>query len=67
MGPNVPIPDTPQGIFRLFYTPTIIEMIVDQSNLYAESVMTPEKFATWEKITVADYEAFIAIDIAQCN
>ena len=59
----MPIPDTPLAIFQLFYTPDVIEMIVEQSNNYAKEVMTAEKFAEWEKITVADYEAFIGFGI----
>lgn len=38
-------------------------MIVEQSNLYAEQVMPPQKFTEWEKITVADYEAFVGFGI----
>ena len=37
VGPNVPIPDMPLAIFRLFYTPDVIEMIVEQSNNYAKA------------------------------
>ena len=62
-GPRVTIPQTPLEIFRLFYTPEIVQMIVDESNKYAEQNMPSEKFETWEKISVEDFEVYIGFSI----
>ena len=38
-------------------------MVVEETNKYAEQVMSAEKFAQWEKITTKDYEAYIGFSI----
>ena len=34
VGPTVPIPDSPSKIFDLFFTPSLVQTIVDESNRY---------------------------------
>ena len=34
VGPTVPIPDTPSKVFDLFFTPSLVQTIVDESNRY---------------------------------
>ena len=51
MGPKVDIPETPCDTFELLFTPTLLDDIVEQSNLYAKEVMGDEKFNLWVKIT----------------
>ena len=48
VGPTVPVPETASEVFDLMFTPSFMDTIVDQSNLYAKQVMG-EKYATWEK------------------
>lgn len=38
-------------------------MVVGESNRYAQQVMPPNQFVQWEKIDVADYEAYIGFSI----
>ena len=38
-------------------------MIVEQSNLYAKPVMGEEKYATWEKITQEELNAYLGFYI----
>ncbi len=56
-GPNVEITDSP---IDQIYTPALIDSIVDESNLYAETMMPPDRFSKWAKIT---YKAYIGFNI----
>lgn len=49
------------GAFFLFFTRTLLEYIVMQSNKYALECMGAEKYESWEKITVDELSAFIGI------
>ena len=49
-GPKVPIPWSAQEIF-LFFTPTLLELIVEQTNKYAAECMGLEKYEKWNKVT----------------
>ena len=62
-GPTVAIPDTPLSIFKLYYTADLVQLITDQSNLYAKEVMNSERFEQWEKLTTRDLEAFLGFNI----
>ena len=59
VGPQVPIPCSSVGAFFLFFTRTLLEYIVMQSNKYALECMGAEKYESWEKITVDELSAFI--------
>jgi len=63
VGVGVPVPDSPSESFRLFFTTDLIEMIVEQSNLYAMEVMNPEKLEKWNPITPQDLEAYFGFNI----
>ena len=39
VGPCVILPNSPLGIFQLFFTMEVIELIVEQTNLYAYQCM----------------------------
>ena len=53
-GPKVSIPGTAKDIFFLFFTPTLLELIVEQSNKYAAECMGQEKYEKWTEITVEE-------------
>ena len=36
VGPSMPIPETASEVFDLMFTPSLMDMIVEQSNLYAK-------------------------------
>ena len=62
-GPNVEITDSPIDTFNQFYTPALIDSIVDESNRYAETMMPPDRFSKWAKITPEEYKAYIGFNI----
>ncbi len=57
-GPNVEITDSPIDTFNQFYTPALIDSIVEESNRYAETMMPPDRFSKWAKITPEEYNGF---------
>ena len=59
MGPNVDIPESPCDTFELLFTPTLLDDIVEQSNLHAKEVMGDEKFNSWVKITREEIKAYL--------
>ena len=63
VGPTIPIPESPLEVFELFFTPTIVDEIVDQTNRYAEEVMGVEAYVSWKTISEEDIRAFIGFSI----
>ena len=57
-GPKVPIPRSAKEIF-LFFTPTLLELIVEQTNKYAAECMGLEKYGKWNKVTVDELCAYM--------
>ncbi len=60
IGPRSP---TPVEVFKLFFTTTLLQYIVEQTNLYAFQCMGEELYQTWEKVTVIEVEAFMGFMI----
>ena len=63
VGPTVPVPETASEVFGLMFTPSFLDTIVKQTNLYAEQVMGGEKYASWEKITREELRAYLGFCI----
>ena len=59
MGPKVAIPESPSDTFELLFTPTLLDDIAEQSNVYAKEVMGDEKFNSWPKITREELKAYL--------
>ena len=53
------IPGTAKDVFFLFFTPTLLELIVEQSNKYAAECMGQEKYEKWTEITVEELCAYM--------
>ena len=62
-GPTTAIPCLISEVFQLFLSMGILQLIVDQTNLYASQVMAPEKFAAWEQVTVPELKAYFGFMI----
>ena len=50
-------------VFGLFFTPEILTLIVDQSNLYAQQVLGEYKYSEWGKITIDELRAYFGFKI----
>ena len=50
-------------IFRLFFTTTLIDLIVDQTNLYASQVMDTAHYEKWTKVTPEEIWAYFGFMI----
>ena len=59
----MPVPETALEVFDLMFTPSLMDKIVEQSNLYAKQVMGEEKYATWEKISQEELKAYLGFCI----
>ena len=55
----MPIPRSAKEIFFLFFTPTLLELIVEQTNKYAAECMGMEKYEKWDKLTVDELCAYM--------
>ena len=62
-GPQVPLPTSPLGIFSLFFTTSLLQYIVVQSNQYALECMGGEKFGHWTQITTEDLQAYMGFKV----
>ena len=62
-GPAVPVPSSPLQVFRLFFTPAILEYIVTETNRYARLEMGEERYRKWDIITTEDLIAYFGIMI----
>ena len=58
-GPKVPIPRSAKEIFFIFFTPTLLELIVEQTSKYAAECMGLEKYEKWNKVTVDELCAYM--------
>ena len=63
VGPTASIPESPSEIFSLFFTPTIMSNIVEESNKYAKQMMGEEKYAKWTPITERELKAYFGFCI----
>ena len=63
VGPTFQVPGSILEIFSHFVTDAFLEDVVKQSNLYAEQVMEPGKYSTWDKITVEELRAYLGFAI----
>ena len=63
VGPATAIPDSLREVFEMFFSDDLMQLMVTESNRYAEEVMESEKFATWTKITVDELKAFLGFSI----
>ena len=61
-GPQVSIPNEVKDVFFLFFTLSILEHIVRQSNIYAGEMMG-ERFAHWQLYTVEELCAYLGFMI----
>ena len=63
VGPNVPNSAHIRDIFQHFFTTTLIDMIVDQANLYTSQVMEPSQYDKWTKFTADELWAYFGFII----
>ena len=62
-GPTVLISTEPSDIFGLFYTDTVMEDIVHQTNLYAQQTMEESQYEKWVDVTVEELKAYLGFGI----
>ena len=65
VGPKVTIPESPSDTFQLMFTPSFLDAIVEQTNLYAKEVMGEDKYESWEKVTQEELKAYLGFCVDQ--
>ena len=63
VGPSLDIPSSPLEVFDLFFSPDLLQIIVRESNTYANIVMGNDKYEKWSKITVEEVKAFLGFSV----
>ena len=63
VGPTQDISSSPQEVFNLFFSPDLMERIVQESNAYAKRAMGDEKYDKWLKIPVEELKAFLGFSV----
>lgn len=63
VGPAIPLPATILETFQLFFTAAIVNLVVDQTNLYAAQVLGERVATTWVDVTENDILAFFGFAI----
>ena len=64
VGPNFTVPDDPAGLFRVLFTPELLQGIVTETNRFASQCLSSaqEESSPWETST-EELEAFIGFTI----
>ena len=63
VGPTITIPESPLDAFLLTFTPSIISVIVRESNKYAREIMGEERFSKWEPLSEGELQAYLGFSI----
>ena len=50
-------------IFKLFFTTTLVDLVVEQTNLYASQVMDTSRYEKWSKVTADEIWAYFGFMI----
>ena len=61
IGPTVPVPNTPKEIFQLFFTPSLMEEIKQQTNNYAKEALSPGQ-NDWTDTTVEELYVYFGFN-----
>ena len=62
-GPKVALHHTCLGIFQLFFTSSLLNLIADQTNLYAQQVLSSEAYDKFENVTPVEIQAYFGFMI----
>ena len=62
-GPTTIVPNSPLGIFHLFFTIDILQHIVTETNKYALQCIGEASHVNWVEVTVEELEAYFGIVI----
>ena len=63
VGPTVAVPESPNEVFELMFTPSLTDTIVEQTNLYAKQVIGDEMYADWIEVTTDELKAYVGFCI----
>ena len=59
VGPAVALSACILEVFKLFFTPALVDLIVEQTNLYACQVMSDDQYAKWVDVDAEEIWAYM--------
>ena len=59
VGPAVVLSACLLDIFKPFFTPALIGLIVELTNLYASQIMSDRQYTKWEDVTAEEIWAYV--------
>ena len=62
VGPAVTLSVRIVDIFKLFFTSALVDLIVEQTNLYASQMMSDGQYAKWEDVNAEEIYAYMGIN-----
>ena len=63
VGPTVSVPSSPLEAFMLFFTQSLLQLIVNETNRYAETCMGGENYAKRTKVSIEELQAYLGFMI----
>ena len=63
VGPTMLLPQTAVGIFRLFFTTSLVQLIVSETNDYAAQVIRDDVGMKWTDVNDDDIWAFLGFTL----
>ena len=63
VGPTVSVPSSLLQAFMLFFTQSLVQLIVDKTNRYVDTCMGREKYAKWTKVSIEELKAYLGFMI----
>ena len=61
--PTVPLSHTLLGIFHLLFTPVLISMIAEQTNVYAREVLSTDAYERFDQVRPLEIQAYFGFVI----
>ena len=63
VGPTVSVPSSPLEAFMLFFAQSLLQLIVDKTNRYADTCVGGEKYAKLTKVSIEELQAYLGFMI----
>ena len=63
VGPTFDVPESVSSVFLHFWPDDFLQEICAQTNLYAQQVMGPAKYADWVEVSVPELKAYLGFSL----
>eukprot|EP00731_Ephydatia_muelleri_P013738 Em0007g1048a len=63
VGPTFLVSSSPAEVLSFLFVNELVETIVDETNMYAERMMEPAKFAKWKQVDMQEIKAYLGFNM----